>query len=89
MNTPLSVNIFDLLQAHTLRKETHVSAVENITLVRRLFEEAFNTGNLALADEALHPIDMTGVHVWMFRNGKAVRFEVYIETPQMLRVLEG
>ena len=32
-----------------------MSAQENIATVRRLFEEAFNTGNLTLADAALDP----------------------------------
>ena len=35
------------------------------------------------------PFDLSAVHVWTFRNGKAVRFEVYIDTPQMLQALEG
>ena len=32
--------------------------------------------------------DMTAVHVWTLRHGKAVRFEVYIDTPKMLKALE-
>lgn len=35
------------------------------------------------------PFDLTAVHVWTFRNGKAVRFEIYIDTPQMLAALNG
>jgi uncharacterized protein len=29
------------------------------------------------------------VHVWTVRQGKAVRFENYLDTPKMLRALEG
>lgn len=34
------------------------------------------------------PFDMTAVHVWTMKHGKAVRFEVYIDTPRMLQALE-
>jgi ketosteroid isomerase-like protein len=29
------------------------------------------------------------VHVWTMRQGKALRFENYLDTPKMLRALEG
>ena len=32
--------------------------------------------------------EVRAVHVWTVRNGKAVRFEAYIDTPQMLHALE-
>jgi ketosteroid isomerase-like protein len=31
--------------------------------------------------------DVRIVHVWTIRNGKALRFEAYIDTPQMLQAL--
>jgi ketosteroid isomerase-like protein len=31
--------------------------------------------------------DVAEVHVWTFRDGKAVRFEAYIDTPAMLAAL--
>ena len=34
------------------------------------------------------PFDMTAVHVWTMKHRKAVRFEVYIDTPRMLQALE-
>jgi ketosteroid isomerase-like protein len=33
------------------------------------------------------PFDVRLVHVWTTKDGKAVRFEPYINTPEMLRVL--
>lgn len=35
------------------------------------------------------PFDVRVAHVWMLRDGKAVRFEAYIDTPAMLRALGG
>lgn len=35
------------------------------------------------------PFDLTAVHLWTFRNDKAIRFEVYVDTPDMLKALEG
>lgn len=34
------------------------------------------------------PFIVRFVHVWTLRDGKAVRFEAYIDTPAMLRALE-
>lgn len=34
------------------------------------------------------PFDLTAIHVWKLRDRKAVRFEVYIDTPGMLQALE-
>jgi ketosteroid isomerase-like protein len=31
--------------------------------------------------------DIRAVHVWTIKDGKAVRFEAYINTPEMLRIL--
>ena len=33
--------------------------------------------------------DLNMVHVWTVRDGKATRFEAYIDTPGMLRALAG
>lgn len=33
--------------------------------------------------------DVDAIHVWTVRGGRVVRFEVYIDTPSMLRALEG
>jgi uncharacterized protein len=33
--------------------------------------------------------DIPEVHVWELRDGKIVRFQVYIDTPAMLDVLNG
>ncbi|MGZ8752546.1 MAG: nuclear transport factor 2 family protein [Acidimicrobiia bacterium] len=33
------------------------------------------------------PFDVAEVHIWTFRNGKAVRFDAYIDTPAMLEAL--
>lgn len=43
----------------------------------------------ALCAPTKKPFDLTAVHVWTFRNGKAVRFEIYIDTPQVLAALKG
>ncbi len=34
------------------------------------------------------PFEVRAVHIWTMRDGKAVRFEAYIDTPKMLRALE-
>jgi uncharacterized protein len=34
-------------------------------------------------------LDIPEVHVWELRDGKIVRFQVYIDTPAMLDVLNG
>jgi uncharacterized protein len=33
--------------------------------------------------------DVRAVHVWTLKNGKAIRFEAYIDTPKMLEALNG
>ena len=33
------------------------------------------------------PFDVPEVHVWTFRDGRAVRFDAYIDTPAMLAAL--
>lgn len=33
--------------------------------------------------------DIRAVHVWTVRDGRAVRFQPYINTPEMLRALQG
>jgi len=33
------------------------------------------------------PFDLRAVHVWELRDGKAIRFEAYIDTPAMLDAL--
>jgi ketosteroid isomerase-like protein len=35
------------------------------------------------------PFDVRVAHVWTLKDGKAVRFEAYIDTPAMLRALAG
>jgi ketosteroid isomerase-like protein len=39
------------------------------------------------ANEA--PFDVRIVHIWTVREGKAARFEAYIDTPEMLAALGG
>jgi ketosteroid isomerase-like protein len=35
------------------------------------------------------PFDVPEVHVWELRDGKVIRFTVYIDTPAMLAALQG
>ena len=69
-----------LLQSIDSRVESReiISAGDRVVIIARLHGIALATAR---------PFDLTAVHVWTFRDGKAVRFEVYIDTPGMLRAL--
>lgn len=56
-----------------------VEAGDHVVVIARLHGKVqFNT----------KPFDLRAVHVWTLRDRKAVRFEVYIDTPGMLRALQ-
>ena len=45
----------------------------------------YSRGRVKASDQQF---EVRAVHIWTMRNGKAVRFEAYIDTPKMLHALE-
>ena len=57
-----------------------VAAGDHVVVIARLIGRVHSNAQ---------PFDLTAVHVWTLRMEKAIRFEVYIDTTQMLRALAG
>jgi ketosteroid isomerase-like protein len=55
-----------------------IEAGDHIVVIARLHGKVRSNAN---------SFDLTAIHIWTLRGSKAVRFEVYIETPTMLRAL--
>jgi ketosteroid isomerase-like protein len=60
--------------------EEFVAAGNQIVAIGRTIGHVKANGNA---------FDLRFVHVWELKDGKVMRFEAYIDTPQMLQALEG
>lgn len=72
---------FRLLAEHTdamPEPASYIPAGSDVAVVGRLRGRARASGK---------PIDLDIVHVWTLRDGRAVRFAAYIDTPAMLEAL--
>jgi ketosteroid isomerase-like protein len=66
----------------------HTAAMPQPTKIFEASEEVVVIGRLkGVAKATSSPIDLDIVHVWTVRDGLAVRFCTYIDTPQMKNAL--
>jgi ketosteroid isomerase-like protein len=72
---------FGIIQQHVAampQPVRYVPAGDSVAVIGRLTGTARSTSR---------PLDLDIVHVWKVRDGLAVRFEAYIDTPAMLKAL--
>jgi uncharacterized protein len=66
--------------------ESRIDVDEIIDAGEHLVAVGHSRGRVKASGQAF---EVAIVHVWTMRQGKALRFENYIDTPKMLRALHG